>query len=154
MAWVDWGFCDKVDTLVYPGPMGPQAYHYDYLIDDDSDNITTVGYPSNTPYHTNQFWLVEAPEGDVPQIDFKVGDNLYDNKNFILVYNSPNTQGDVLAYLEGGESDLSTYDFGYGTNGRIVSDTRHLYFVYTTGFNGYSSTAGGDIDANVTFISE
>jgi len=137
------------DILDYPGAMSAQDFYVDSIIDIETENVTSVDYPSATPYYTNYRWLVVAPEGYVPQVDFETGDYTYGSMNHLIFMDGKGWGATELDRVVGSDPDLGN---NFDGNGTVTATGRYMFISYVTGYNGWGNQVGGAFSAEVTFI--
>ncbi len=144
-----WGTTHPTDLiLTSPNDLDDRDLFYNAgnLITSSLTDLETSGYSSATPLHTNQMGLIDAGPDSTAQVDFT--DGITSGGDYLVFYNGPTVEtATELARLEGSTSDITNIDFGYGTNGRIVSDTRYIFWKYITDY----SIDWGYFKANVTY---
>ena len=148
----NWGSTHSLlEAYQYPDDLGDVDFYVDSTIDNATENLTSPGYPSDTPYHTNYRWLIDAGAGNQVLIEFDSGDETYGTRSLLLFYDGKTTDADLLFGEEGTNSSLSTTDFGGPYNGAIKSTGRYMYVFYSTGYEGWGNKSGGDFDADIVF---
>ncbi len=136
---------DVNEIIVTPDIITDRDFYFDTEITSAAVDMETASYPTPTPLHTNQRWLIDAGPGNTVQIDFT--DGRTSGGDYLLFYNGNTTDSDELARKVGSDSDLTDTDFGFAANGRVTSDTRYMFVSYVTDF----SIDWGFFNANVTF---
>lgn len=152
-TWGTNNFNSDSNTLEYPGAMSAQDFYVDSIIDIDTENVTSFGYPSATHFYTNYRWLIDAGENNTVSVDFETGDYTWGSMNFLVFMDGKGWGATEIDRVHGSDADLGNNDFGNGSNGTVTSTGRYMFISYVTGYDGWGNQAGGAFSAEVTFIS-